>query len=335
MLSTLIATFVYNLVQASFSQGQTTKVVCRKGYEWMSNSLQQNPCWVTAWLWVPCYGTGNNSEVDALKPGWFYDGPEDKDPFESTPCDCNTVLYSTYAACAICQGAEIDPWPIYRTNCTQIYNGSYPEPVPGGTAIPAWAFLDVIQNSTFNVDAAQALAAQNVPDFMGNKTSVPLSANTSALASSITAANTDPSSSPSAGSAPVGATLETHGSDVGAVAGAAVGGTIGVLLTAALIIFVIVRHRRRTNRSRSDSSSCSDTTVASTENVFSPTSTKSAKSNMLYNVNDPRTFPPPLTYGSPLTPSVSSGAATIAQPHAVPSPGVGGVVSFYRGFPQV
>ena len=38
-----------------------------------------------------------------LPSGWVYGGPQSKDPFESTPCKCNTVVYSVLAACGICQ----------------------------------------------------------------------------------------------------------------------------------------------------------------------------------------------------------------------------------------
>ena len=38
-----------------------------------------------------------------LPTGWVYGGPDSKDPFESTPCKCNTVVYSVLAACGICQ----------------------------------------------------------------------------------------------------------------------------------------------------------------------------------------------------------------------------------------
>ena len=99
----------------------------------MTNSLGQSPCLVTAWLFVPCYGPGNGtfssnisylyyifaegrpvlngvgSFIESLSPDEVYDGPQATDAFDSTPCDCNTVLYSTFAACALCQGANIDP----------------------------------------------------------------------------------------------------------------------------------------------------------------------------------------------------------------------------------
>lgn len=99
----------------------------------MRNSLGQSPCLVTAWLFVPCYGPGNGtlgshtsylyyifaedravlngvgSFIESLTPDEVYDGPQATDAFDSTPCDCNTVLYSTFAVCALCQGANIDP----------------------------------------------------------------------------------------------------------------------------------------------------------------------------------------------------------------------------------
>nr|VWP01945.1 Histone H2A [Ganoderma boninense] len=179
MFLTLSFLFAVEILPA-WAQNTTAK--CRSEFDWMTNSLGQSPCLVTAWLWTPCYGTGNGiliissglssmaltsvlpaTFVPPVPTNWVYQGPLAKDPFDSTPCDCNTVLYSTMAACGICQGAGIEPWPTYTVNCTQVYNGTFPESVPGGTAIPAWAFLDVTgiqRNSTFNVKAAKALAEQ-------------------------------------------------------------------------------------------------------------------------------------------------------------------------------
>lgn len=87
----------------------------------MRNSLGQSPCLVTAWLSVPC--NPDRGEIQPPRPfsapvsnlsflqGWFVRGPLLPGHFyggPSTgsnviPCHCNTVLYSTYAACAYCQ----------------------------------------------------------------------------------------------------------------------------------------------------------------------------------------------------------------------------------------
>ena len=90
----------------------------------MKNEKGQTPCLVTAWLWTPCYTIEGvwlilskrrfayahqncqDSFVEALPAGDVYLG---QDKADATLCDCNTVTYSMYAACALCQGGDIDP----------------------------------------------------------------------------------------------------------------------------------------------------------------------------------------------------------------------------------
>ena len=43
----------------------------------------------------------------------------------------------------------------------------YPKPIPVGTAIPVWAFLDVTESDTFDVTEAEAEAAKDLPDLPG------------------------------------------------------------------------------------------------------------------------------------------------------------------------
>ena len=117
--------------------------------------------------------------VYPLTPTFHYNTPI-ADPLSATPCRCNTVLYSTIEACATCQsqGNYVTPFvsslalgiPI---DCVyqvvdllpklHLYNSwyqrvrsivplsmrqltplcRYPENIPPGTAVPAWAYLDV------------------------------------------------------------------------------------------------------------------------------------------------------------------------------------------------
>ena len=85
----------------------------------MRNSLGQSPCLVTAWLSVIPTEVRYNLLVHSphpcltfsflqggfvwgpLLPGAYYIGPSTGS--KVFPCQCNTVLYSTYAACAYCQ----------------------------------------------------------------------------------------------------------------------------------------------------------------------------------------------------------------------------------------
>ncbi|KAI0716736.1 hypothetical protein C8Q76DRAFT_416190 [Earliella scabrosa] len=346
MLAILLAVLAHSLLRIPTAFAQESEAACGKGFEWMMNSLGQSPCLVTSWLSTPCYGlNNNNSDIPAAGPGLVYQGPQGTDPFISTPCDCNTVLYSTLAACAICQGADIDPWPTYQTNCTSVYDGSYPEPIPDGTAIPAWAFLNITRNSNFNVTAAKAFAAQDLPDVTVNPAPPePVSSSTSASSestSTITSApslastnlapasptSTIPAPSASIGDVSVDAGMKPT-SNVVSIVGGTVGGLIGVLLTCALMLFIVLRHRKNI---RAAQHSC-DSSVAegsmTEQSVISPTSSKSTGAGMVYDANNPRTFPAPLV-------SYSSPSANVgAHPGAQPARG-GAFVTFYKGYPQV
>ncbi|RPD75671.1 hypothetical protein L226DRAFT_560155 [Lentinus tigrinus ALCF2SS1-7] len=336
--------------------GQSTSAVCRKTFDWMTNSLGQSPCLVTSWLFVPCYGPGNGSFIESLTPDEVYEGPQAKDAFDSTPCDCNTVLYSVFAACGLCQGANIDPWPTYSTNCTQVSIGSYPEPIPGGTAIPAWAFLDVTTNSTFNIVAAMALAAQDPPDVRSNlttsagasSTSTSSTTSTSSSKSMLSGASSSITTSTSSQSVVTNSastsTASATGSasefpdhrhsDIGAIVGGTVGGIIGVLLTGVLMYYVAFRKPKDTHTFTSGSDSSAVLHIGGPLNnqyVISPTSMQSVNGALLYDANDPRTYPPPIM-GSVSTPTSSNSSGSnsdhAGKPHdAVPS--------FYRGLPQV
>ncbi|TBU46691.1 hypothetical protein BD309DRAFT_587155 [Dichomitus squalens] len=85
-----------------FVNGQSTNATCSDDYDWMRNSKAQSPCLITAWLQYPCYGP---FQVPGLPSGpYSYSGPLNGSAY---PCACNTVLYSMWAACAVCQGAGI------------------------------------------------------------------------------------------------------------------------------------------------------------------------------------------------------------------------------------
>ena len=94
---------------------------------------------------------------------------------------CNTVTYNLLQACSICQGGVAGGWYVspllgiladqliftpcyYRinwiTNCTapNITVGKYPLPLPGGVAIPSWAYIDFTTQDQFQPAVAQASA---------------------------------------------------------------------------------------------------------------------------------------------------------------------------------
>jgi hypothetical protein len=119
--------------------------------------------------------------IDPLQSGYSYTGPSGVD--DSNLCKCNTVAYSLISACDACQSEtwisyvfivsfsssaplcichqvvrifvqlhkdttslEVS-FPlrprIYRIALTRQLAHSFPNPVPAGTYVPAWALLDV------------------------------------------------------------------------------------------------------------------------------------------------------------------------------------------------
>ncbi|KAM5539249.1 hypothetical protein V8D89_007122 [Ganoderma adspersum] len=154
-------------------------------------------------------------------------------------------------------------------------NGSYPKPIPVGTAVPEWAFLDVIvsfllffsqawghfliftvqSNSTFNQDAAKAVALQTIrpelPDTVVESSSVSSSTSTSTSRKTTTdntgmcSQNLAPDATQS--SPPV----EQSHKNVGAIVGGILGAVIGVLLVGISVLCIMLCRQRQTPGGRS------------------------------------------------------------------------------------
>ncbi|TFK93365.1 hypothetical protein K466DRAFT_649975 [Polyporus arcularius HHB13444] len=303
----LVAVFATLLIRSSLVRSQNTTATCVAGYEWTFNSLGQSPCLITAYLWEPCYALSQDI-VAKLDEGFVYQGPVS--PSSSNKCLCNTVSYSTLAACAVCQGRglAIYSWPQYRTNCSAVDEDAYPFSIAGGTAVPAWAYLDVVKNGSFNVVAAQALAETNPPEstapalsstlgtssvtatFSTTGSPPTLSSSSSGSSSSPTGQPTSPSSSSSSSS--------SH-TNVGAIVGGVIGGIGAALIIGAAIFFALRR------RNRAPPSSHFTRSPAMAENApfvggdpfMTPTPGSLPEvAPVLYDPNDPRTFPSPTTY---------------------------------------
>ncbi|RDX53004.1 hypothetical protein OH76DRAFT_61730 [Lentinus brumalis] len=108
----------------------------------MQNSKGQSACEVASDLQISCVGKDSAVLQGLLDSGDYYKGPSGQ-----SPCVCNTVMYSLIAGCQLCQydvPSALLAWSVYASNCTDRTNGSYPNSVPSGTAIPAWAYQDVM-----------------------------------------------------------------------------------------------------------------------------------------------------------------------------------------------
>ena len=124
----------------------------------------------------------------------------------------------------------------------------FPRPVPVGTAIPAWAFLNVVTLDDFNATAAQL-------DSETNKTEItaPPSASTSSfVATSSTSIHTSAPESASPTGGPITDCVSSKKPKAGAVAGGVIGALVGVAIAATA--FVVWFRRRRALMRRPPSS---------------------------------------------------------------------------------
>ncbi|KAI0662909.1 hypothetical protein C8Q70DRAFT_478794 [Cubamyces menziesii] len=101
-------------------------------YSWMYNSQGLSPCQVAMEvLLVQSYGTGESVNQYA----------------------CNAVMYSLWAACLLCNGQSPDNFSAYSDSwgCA----GQFSTPSSSRVDIPGWANLPLIDDNTFNEQAAK------------------------------------------------------------------------------------------------------------------------------------------------------------------------------------
>ncbi|TCD69375.1 hypothetical protein EIP91_007931 [Steccherinum ochraceum] len=242
--SSLLA-FVALLGSATFPavRAQGTNATCQAQFDWMNNEKSQSPCLVTAYLLTPCLANAADAYVFSLPDGFHYRPPTIG---SATACQCNTVFYSVIQSCALCQSDPIIPWSTWNTNCTAaIYQSVYPETIPSGTSIPAWAYLDVATSDNFNITAAQLNQQEGHPE---STASGPSSTSSGAGSPSSTA---QPSSS------------GKH-SNTGAIVGGVVGGLGGAAILAAVAFFFWRKYRRNSRGVNASNGTSTDS------NTFAP-----------------------------------------------------------------
>ncbi|KAI0750062.1 hypothetical protein C8Q80DRAFT_670079 [Daedaleopsis nitida] len=281
--------------------GQDTNATCSPEFDWMFNSKGQSPCLISSYLFTPCAAPADTF-VFPLGPGQHYATPVDE-PTSANPCRCNTVLFSTIAACATCQGGGdyIVPWPTYSQNCSSPgpFIEEYPEDIPSGTAVPAWAYLDIrLTDNTFSVAAAQEAADQDLPESTAPAIPSPTSQVT---VNSVATSQSTPASSPSI-PLPQPSDSQTSSAQKSSNVGTIVAGLVGSLIGCAgvgVAVFFYLRYRRlkrahETSSGPSDASEWGAHPPSYGEKLFTKEAAQllaSQKSRKLYNPNDPTTFP--------------------------------------------
>ncbi|KIP11619.1 hypothetical protein PHLGIDRAFT_457951 [Phlebiopsis gigantea 11061_1 CR5-6] len=230
------------------------------------NSRHQSPCTIAGYLLGACLTDPGRGIIEALPsedPGsWWYILTADTD------CQCNTVFYSMISECSVCQGDLVRPWSQWIANCTNsTFVMSFPRPIPSGTAIPAWAFLNVTMTDTFDPATAQLYQASN-----STESSAPPASSTSSVLSSNTQTST------STGTASSTASPKTN---VGAIAGGVVGGVVGVAVLCVLLGLWLKQRKARMSAS-----------VHMPEYQTVPVMPQSSSGmGKIYNPDDPSTYP--------------------------------------------
>ncbi|KAJ8590350.1 hypothetical protein M405DRAFT_816399 [Rhizopogon salebrosus TDB-379] len=252
---------------------QETTVTCLSSFDWMNNSLIQNPCSVASYLVAACEDMA--VLVGPLPAGSQY-GLKSDDPSS----ECNTVIYSMFSACATCQNGTFQNWSAWSVNCTQVHYSTFPLNIPSGTVVPHWAYLDVVTSDKFNATAAQL--AGDTPESTATQAQSTSSivSSTASVSASLTTIVTGSSTAQTPSS-----TSTSKGSHVGDIAGGSVGGVIGIAI-AGIAAWLFVRRRR--SRRRTPSETFKDISGG-------PGFTQSAymtQQPRLYNPSDPSTFPP-------------------------------------------
>lgn len=120
----------------------------------------------------------------------------------------------------------------------------FPLPLPDGTAVPAWAYLDVVSGDEFSVANAKSFAAQQHSDSVAGGPTATISASGPAPSSSA-AATSASTSTTSAGGTPTHSAApdsDKPKSNAGPIAGGVIG---GVALIAACILGWLWWRRRQ------------------------------------------------------------------------------------------
>jgi len=270
LYSPVVVSFLLLVVRIASVFAQHTEATCGQQFSWMFNHQNppQSPCLVTAFLGKVC-STNNDFDVQSLTAGAA--GPDTTHysiGANPTACECTSVMYNLFSACAACQVQSVTPWANYNMNCSSVgqalTDGDFPPGIPNGTAVPEWAFQKVFSSNQFNVSQAQLDAASNQPD----------------VTASVASATTPSSTSASSTSRPA----SSHSTNVGAIAGGVVGGVVGLGLIIAAGLFFLNKRKKSTTAPTIDSSAMSMRTYDTYQNP--------PMTGKLYNPDDPTTFPP-------------------------------------------
>ncbi|KAI0366415.1 hypothetical protein BV20DRAFT_655195 [Pilatotrama ljubarskyi] len=259
-------------------RAQKSNATCFPGYEWMNNAMHQSPCTVASFLLSPCTSDPAATTIPALAGSrslYNFAGTS----LDDTPCVCNTVTFAMLYACATCQGAEaaVLPWYVTSENCTARYLASYPDDIPPGTSVPAWAYDREIQASGhLDINTAHEIAKISEPD------------------RTISGSYDGPEPTSTGGFTPIPHDESFDDSDdspsTGVIVGAAVGGSVGATLAVAAVV-LFLRRRSRRRRQYMPAVAHDSPNISPTQGMPSVEKTSGESVVKLYNPDDPSTYP--------------------------------------------
>ncbi|KAF9782585.1 hypothetical protein BJ322DRAFT_1110468 [Thelephora terrestris] len=273
-----------SFVEADFAQ-------CVSGWEWSYNSQGLNPCEIAGSLQAPCLGY-SAYVLGPIGNGSNYVTPQANDTAAQN-CGCNTVIYSLYSACTLCQfNTSTTPltWAFWSEFCPKVYVTQYPLAIPFNASVPHWAFLNDT-NPSFDPVLAQS-AGRDPEATPTSPSTVPPSSTSTSHVSGNPAVSTGTNGSP-LNPTPTTTTTTTagggggHKNNTGAIAGGVVGGIIGLAALGALAFFL--KRRSANDPNRIPGSSDMTYNLASGQQFADPPK--------LYDPSDPSTFPSPQSAG--------------------------------------
>ncbi|KAF9218335.1 hypothetical protein BS17DRAFT_87075 [Gyrodon lividus] len=303
---------------------QSSDVVCLSSYNWMDNSRGQNPCLVAAYLQGAC--NSGQFTVDTLPSGTHYIGPTAD---EQNPCQCSTVTYATISACGVCQNRTIIGWSSWDFNCSTVYPSIFPVDIPSGTAVPAWAYQDVVTSDMFNATLADTTGDN--PESSATRVQSTGSAVATTTGGAVSASLT---SLPSVTSTPSATPTSSKSSNTGAIAGGVVGGIVGLAVIAGVITYFIIKKKRSQlppSAQFNDPATAASYTnsMYTTTNLLTPPPAQMTEQR-LYDPSDPSTFPT-----SPSSPTIFTSPSHNYQDPSINYSNQSGRPGGYSGAPEV
>ncbi|KAI0812739.1 hypothetical protein BC629DRAFT_961577 [Irpex lacteus] len=267
---TMWSFIVLALVQRR-ATAQIPSASCLPGtYDWLNNSLGQDPCQVATDLCHACRPIRHPSDcqLDQFSDeGDYYQNVE-----RPVSCDCSTIEWMLLGACGACQGGAtaVLPWSNWSSNCTDgVWFSELPVDVPATTRIPAWAYLNTTNGNYFHLS--------DISDFLNQPGDHPDSSASMPLATtSIAGSPSETATSPAD---------DAKGNIVPPIVGGVVGGVGGLLIIFSGLLYWF-KHRHSSLQTQA-----SDPHMKAAKMTYMSSRLFLGSTKKLYDPNDPTTYP--------------------------------------------